>query len=380
MSGGIPVFLRALNAGEQPSPELITGAMKSIVEGTASDAEIGAFLFALRISNLDRDANCIAIAAEVMKSAAMKVDYVPPMKNINNLDNGRTVNDNEGNINNKHDDSQAYCGGLVDIVGTGGDGHNTFNISTLAGIIAAGAGVRVCKHGNKASTSKSGSADILSAYGCVLPSVSSDNVGDIFEKTNFCFLLAPLFHPSLAKIGPIRKAIGVPSIFNILGPLLNPAIISSRLIGVSDRTLGEVFAQALLLMSCERAMIVWGQEGLDEISPAGPTQIWRIVPGSRAIYQSVVIPASFGLKSHPLDDVKSGTPEENAALLKELLDGKMPDGHPIKDFSLMNAAALLVVSGKCSGWKEGVKLARESLDGGNARKALDGFKDCTLTL
>jgi anthranilate phosphoribosyltransferase len=219
---------------------------------------------------------------------------------------------------------------------------------------------------------------MLSAYGCLLPNVSPDNIPRIYDETNFCFLLAPLFHPALAKIAPIRKSIGVPTIFNILGPLLNPATISSRLIGVSDRRLGEVFAQALLLMSCERVMIVWGEDGLDEISPAGPTQIWRIVPGSRAIYQSVVTPSSFGLKSHPLDDVKSGSPEDNAEQLKALLSGKMADGHPIKDFALMNAAALLVVAGKCAGWKEGVKMARESLDGGAALAALESFKRATL--
>ena len=334
--------------------ELFSAAMTSLVDSSASAAQIGGFLAAIRLCQIDRKPRYIAIAAEVMRKAALSVVYTGPTDHF-------AVN--------------GYDGGLVDIVGTGGDGHNTFNVSTAAAIVSAGAGLRICKHGNKAATSSSGSADLLMALGCQLTHILPHTVPRVFSKGPFCFLLAPVYHPALAPLSPIRKSLGIPTIFNFLGPLLNPANISARIIGVADNDLGEVFAQSLLLMGCEQAMIVCGEEGLDELSISGPTQIWRIVKESRSIHQSVITPAAFGLKARPLSLVQSGTPEANAILLENLLSDEVEEGNAVRDFVLMNAAALLTVAGLAKDWIDGMRLARESLKNGNGKKALEQFRE-----
>lgn len=176
----------------------------------------------------------------------------------------------------------------------------------------------------------------------------------------------------MAHVAPIRKEIGIRTIFNILGPLCNPADIDARVIGVSSKGLGEVFAETLRLMGVKRAMVVCGFEGLDEISPEGKTHIWRLDNVSKLEYFTVE-PADFGLKPHAIGDVKSGTPPENAAMLLKMLDGKLPEGNAILDFVLLNAAALLVCAEKARDWKEGVQIAKKSINSGNARTTLDGF-------
>jgi anthranilate phosphoribosyltransferase len=176
----------------------------------------------------------------------------------------------------------------------------------------------------------------------------------------------------MAHVASVRKEIGIRTIFNILGPLCNPADIDARVVGVSSEELGETFAESLRLMGVKRAMVVCGFEGLDEISPQGKTHVWRL-DGNSVLEYFTVEPADFGLPSHPTADVKSGTPPENAALLLKLLDGELPENDPILDFVLLNAAALLVCAEKAKDWTDGVRLARESIKSGNARKALDGF-------
>jgi len=176
----------------------------------------------------------------------------------------------------------------------------------------------------------------------------------------------------MAHVAPVRKEIGIRTIFNILGPLCNPADIDARVIGVSSKILGEVFAETLRLMGVKRAMVVCGFEGLDEISPEGKTHVWRLNDVSKLEYFSLE-PADFGLLSHPITEVKSGTPPENGALLLRMLDGQVSEGNAVLDFVLLNAAALLVCSEKAKDWKDGVRIARESIKSGSARKALDGF-------
>jgi len=176
----------------------------------------------------------------------------------------------------------------------------------------------------------------------------------------------------MAHVAPVRKELGIRTIFNILGPLCNPADINARIIGVSSYELGIVFAETLQLMGVSRAMVVCGFEGLDEISPEGKTHVWRLNDQSRLEYFTLE-PADFGLSSHPIGEVKSGVPSENAALLLRLLDGELPEGDPILDFVLLNAAALLVCAEKARDWQDGVRLAMESIMSGNARKELDGF-------
>ena len=176
----------------------------------------------------------------------------------------------------------------------------------------------------------------------------------------------------MAHVAPVRKEIGIRTIFNILGPLCNPADIDARVVGVSSKELGETFTETLRLMGVKRAMVVCGFEGLDEISPQGKTHVWRLDGSSNLEYCSIE-PADFGLPSHPTTEVKSGTPSENAALLLKLLDGQVQENDAILDFVLLNAAALLVCAEKAKDWKDGVRLARESINSGSARKALDGF-------
>lgn len=176
----------------------------------------------------------------------------------------------------------------------------------------------------------------------------------------------------MAHVAPVRKELGIRTIFNILGPLCNPADINARIIGVSSYELGAVFAETLRLMGVTRAMVVCGFKGLDEISPEGKTHVWKLKEQSQVEYFTVE-PADFGLSSHPIGDVKSGMPSENAALLLNLLGGELPEGNPILDFVLLNAAALLVCAEKAQDWKDGVRLARESIMSGSARRELDGF-------
>ena len=176
----------------------------------------------------------------------------------------------------------------------------------------------------------------------------------------------------MAHVASVRKEIGIRTIFNILGPLCNPADIDARIVGVSSKALGEVFAETMRLMGVKRAMVVCGFEGLDEISPAGKTHVWRLDAESNLEYFTLE-PADFGLSKHSIEDVKSGNPTQNAALLLRLLDGEIEEGDPVLDFVLLNAAALLVVAEKAKDWKDGVKLAVQSIKTGNARTALDGF-------
>ncbi|KAK9236311.1 glycosyl transferase family, a/b domain-containing protein [Lipomyces kononenkoae] len=311
-----------------------------------------AFLTALRTHGFDRDPNLIAAAVEAMREFALTVD----------------VPDND----------------YVDVVGTGGDGKNTFNVSTTAGLVAAGMGLRICKHGNRASTSSSGAADVLMSLGASIQSVTPFTIAQVLNESPFCFLFAQVYHPIMGKIGPVRKGLGFPTIFNVLGPLLNPAPISARIIGVNAPELGEIFAKSVLLLDkkagrTSSCMIVWGEEGLDEISPAGRTRTWRVRPGSDSVEEGTLEPGDFGLQCHELDTVASGTPHENSETVKELVNNMLEEGHPILDYVLMNAAALAVISGKTDSWKDGVRLARESIVSGSAKKALEDFVNATWT-
>lgn len=284
----------------------------------------------------------------------------------------------------------------VDIVGTGGDGHNTFNVSTTSAILASGCGLRICKHGNKASTSTSGSADILTSLGAHLSAVTPPVVADIFEgeDANFCFLFAPVYHPGMRHVAGIRRELGFRTIFNLLGPLVNPVDYSvpggleARIIGVGRRELGAVFAETLKLLGCRKGMVVCGEEGLDEVSCERRTECWRLVEeggpkGKVAVDHFWVHPKeTFGLEVHPLRDVAGGkSAKENAVILSRLLTGRgVESDRPVKEFILMNTAALLVVAGAVGEvervpegavarggvWKRAVEIAEEAMIDGSA--------------
>ncbi|GAA5902795.1 anthranilate phosphoribosyltransferase [Sporobolomyces salmoneus] len=313
-------------------------------------SQIGAFLSALRMTGKDGEADVIACCAKIMRSHAVNLQ----------LD----AHEEEGGL-----------GPVCDIVGTGGDGHNTFNVSTTAGIVAAGAGVRVFKHGNKAATSSSGSADILLSLGCPITTLPPSSISSLSQTCSFLFLFAPLYHPAMVHLAPIRKQLPFPTIFNVLGPLINPIRPKRLIIGVHSEYLGKVFAEALRLSGIEKGWVVCGKEGLDEISIAGETHVWEVGKPEEEIKYFTVHPSQFGLSSHPLSSVVGGTPQENSELLLKLLRGELSPDDPVENFVVLNAAALLLVCGVAKSEKEGVEMARKSLREGGAMKALEGFRD-----
>ncbi|KZT22834.1 anthranilate phosphoribosyltransferase [Neolentinus lepideus HHB14362 ss-1] len=305
-------------------------------------AQTGAFLCALHVHHVELNPASLAAAADVLRQRALKADIADADKDF-----------------------------IVDIVGTGGDGHNTFNVSTTAAIVAAGAGARVVKHGSRASTSSSGSADLLHSLGCPFPAPPTR-----LPAIPFAFLLAPAYHPALALLAPARRALPFRTLFNVLGPLISPARPRGIVLGVANRALGRPVAEGLRAAGVERAMVVCGVEGLDEVSCAGETDVWELRRG--AIEERRISPASFGLPAHPLAQVAGGTPQENAETFRVLLTSgeDIPEEvRPVLDFVLMNAAALLVVAGIAGDLREGVGLARESVVSGRAWQALQTFRE-----
>ncbi|KAG6864830.1 hypothetical protein C0991_006890 [Blastosporella zonata] len=309
-------------------------------------AQIGSFLTALHIHRVERRPDSLVAAAKSLRDRALKAD-------VKNAENDF----------------------IVDIVGTGGDGWNLFNVSTTAAIVAAGAGARVIKHGSRASTSSSGSADLLEALGCKFTAPEPGSTTPI-PRVPFTFILAPHYHPSLALIAPYRKALPFRTMFNVLGPLINPARPRGMVLGVAEREIGSTFAQSLRDGGVERALVVCGCEKLDEISCAGPTWAWELKDGK--ITETTLSPEDFGLEAHPLSDVVGGNAHDNATTFKRLLTSgnNIPeDLVPILDFVLMNTSALLVVAGLAEDYKQGAAMARESIVSGSAWNALEQFRD-----
>lgn len=254
--------------------------------------------------------------------------------------------------------------GTIDVCGTGGDGHHSLNVSTAVAIIVAACGVPVAKHGNRAASSKAGAADTLEALG-----LDMERVGETAEATlhelGICFLFAANHHPAMKRIQPIRKAIGKRTIFNLMGPLANPARVSRQLIGIARPDYVQVYGRALESLGAEAAMIVSGDEGLDELSGAGPSRIFSI--GHLAVGETVQ-PSDAGLPTAPTSAIRGGDAAYNAAALRRLLLG---EHGPYRDAVLLNAAAALIVAGRAANWREGVEEASEVLDNGLANTLLD---------
>lgn len=312
-------------------------------------AQIAAFLTALKLTGNDEKAEYIAAAATVMRAHSVQIPGL---------------------------DSIPTC----DIVGTGGDGLDTFNVSTAAAVVAAGAGATVTKHGARSASSASGSADLLLSLNCSL-SIHPSRLPALLSSSRFAFLFASNYHPAMAHVAPLRREMGFPTIFNFLGPLMNPARPTRMVVGVAKRSLAGVFVDALQRLGVQRAMVVRGKEGMDEISPAGETEIWELCDGR--VKEYTVSPFNFGVKAHPLSSVKSGSPTNNANLFKSILATSTPsfDDIPegvelaaLKDWILINASALLVVAGQATNFGQGVTKAREAIEGLHAKAALDAFK------
>ncbi|KAI0106502.1 glycosyl transferase [Nemania sp. FL0031] len=381
---------------EKVTAREIADAISLIFVNKLSPVQTGSLLTALHFTGWDRRADVLAEASAAMRRHAAVIDFQGLEKAI---EKGKRP---EGK----------YSGGLCDIVGTGGDSHHTFNISTTSSILASSL-LLLAKHGNRASTSKSGSADLLmnmQPKPAQLGRITPDTISTVYQSTNYAFLFAPVFHPGMRHVASIRKELGWRTIFNLLGPLSNPLddAIEARMLGVARDDLGPVFAEALRLAGAKKGLVVCGQEQLDEISCAGPTLCWQLVEGGNdgkvQVEHFLLEPKDFGLSAHPLSTVSPGKePHENAEILRKILQGELADDDPILEFVLMNTAALFVVSGICEAdtsamgpgddgkvitergpgngrWKEGVRRARWTIKSGEAWKQWSAFAEVTNSL
>jgi anthranilate phosphoribosyltransferase len=321
--------------GEHLSREQMEAAMEEIMAGSATGAQIAALLTALKMKGETVDE--ITGAATVMRRKALHVEVA---------DDGTP---------------------LLDTCGTGGDGAGTYNISTTVAFILAGAGVRVAKHGNRSVSSSCGSADVLRELGASVD-LSPDAVGRCINETGFGFLFAPVFHLAMKHAAGPRQEMGIRTLFNVLGPLTNPAGASCQLLGVYDAALTEPMARALQGLGIQSAMVVHGMDGLDEVSLSAPTRISRLKNG--IVTTMRFDPAEVGVESCPVDEISGGTAAENAQHLLDVLHGKPG---PRRNIALINAAAALVVADSASDMAEGFRIAAESVDSGRALEKLQRF-------
>lgn len=258
----------------------------------------------------------------------------------------------------------------LEIVGTGGDRAGSFNISTTTAFVAAAAGIKVAKHGNRAASSKSGTADCLEALGANI-NLEPEKCVSLLEDAGFCFFFAQKYHTSMKYVGAIRRELGFRTVFNILGPLTNPIKPSRQLLGVYDEYLLEPLAKVLTSLGVKNGMVVYGREKLDELSTAGETAVCEFNNGEYSSY--VLTPEQFGLTRSTKKDLEGGTPEENAAITRDILSGK--DKGPKYETVLMNAGAALYIAGKATDIADGIGKARELIDNGEALKAMERFVD-----
>ena len=261
---------------------------------------------------------------------------------------------------------------VLEIVGTGGDGSNSFNISTTSSLVIAAGGVPVAKHGNRAASSKSGAADVLETLGVKI-TLTPERSAEILKKINICFLFAQNYHIAMKYVAPIRKELGIRTVFNILGPLSNPAGANMELMGVYDQSLVEPLAQVMANLGVDRGMVVYGQDSLDEISMCAPTSVCEIRDGKFTSYE--ITPEQFGYERCEKGALTGGTPAENAEITKAILKGE--EKGPKRQAVCLNAGAALYIAGKAASIEEGVKLAEFLIDSGAALKKLEEFVEET---
>ena len=259
---------------------------------------------------------------------------------------------------------------VLEIVGTGGDGSNSFNISTTSSLVIAAAGVPVAKHGNRAASSKSGAADVLEALGVKI-TISPEKSAELLKKINICFLFAQNYHIAMKYVAPIRKELGIRTVFNILGPLSNPAGANMELMGVFDESLVEPLAQVMAKLGVVRGMVVYGQDSLDEISMSAPTSVCEIRDGWFQSYE--LTPEQFGYTRCSKEELQGGSPQENAAITLAILKGEERGAK--RQAVCLNAGAALYIAGKTETMEAGVKMAEELIDNGSALKKLQEFID-----
>jgi anthranilate phosphoribosyltransferase len=327
------VLTRAIDAvasGTHLTADHASAVLDEVMEGRASEVQTAAFLVALRAKG-ETVAELTGLA-RTMRRLAATVSVERP--------------------------------GLVDTAGTGG-GPSTFNISTAAALVAAGAGCAVAKHGNRSSTSRSGSADVLEALG-VRIDLGPEEVARCIEEVGFGFMFAPRHHAAMRHVVPVRKELAVRTIFNFLGPLTNPAGATRQLLGVSDRRYQETIAEALVALGCEHALVVSAGDGLDEVSIAGPTRVIEVRDGGTD--ELFVEPGDLGVETAPVEAIAGGTPAENAAVVRAVLAGE--DRGPAREVVIANAGAAIRVAGGAGNLAEGAARAAEAIDSGAAREVL----------
>lgn len=325
-------YLAALAAGATLSRQEARAAISTVLEGGATPAQLGAFLMSLR--QRGETVEEIIGAAEAMRAAMAPV---------------------------------AGAQDAIDIVGTGGDGAGTYNVSTLAAIIVAGCGVRVAKHGGRAASSRSGASDVLAELG-VKVGVTPEHAAFCLSETGICFMAAATHHPAMRHAAPVRGELGLRTIFNLLGPLCNPARVEKQLLGVSSRALLEPLARVLAELGSKRVWLVHGEDGLDELTTTAPSHVVALEDG--AVRSFTVTPEEAGLTRAEPQALVGGDPAHNASALRAVLAGAR-DAY--RDIAALNAAAALVVAGAAADLREGANLAARALDSGAAQAKLEAL-------
>jgi anthranilate phosphoribosyltransferase len=333
-----------LVAGGSLSETEAAAAMDEMMSGTATPSQLGAFLTALRLKG--ETVEEVTGLARVMREKAVHVPLSAQVR-------------------------------AVDTCGTGGDAAGTFNVSTAAGLLVGALGQPVAKHGNRAATSKCGSADVLEACGVKIE-LGPDQVAACVEQVGFGFMFAPTYHPAMRHVGPTRREIGIRTVFNILGPLTNPAGARYQVLGVADPSLLTLMGQALLRLGCERALVVHGEDGLDELSLGAPTRVVEVRGREGDVHEYTITPEEVGLPRRERDAVRGGDAQQNAEVLRDVLRGQQSGA--IGEMVALNAGAALYVTGHAESLRDGVRQAGDALASGRAATALEALVAMTRAL
>lgn len=332
-------LLDAVTAGRDLDAAEAEGAFTEVMEGRASPVQMAALLAALRTKGPTSAE--LAGGVRALRKAMVEVPSSDPDT-------------------------------LIDTCGTGGGSLTTFNISTAAALVAAGAGVRIAKHGNRSFTSRSGSADVLEALGVVIE-LEPEAMGRVLEETGIVFMFAPLLHPAMRHVAPVRRELKIPTIMNLLGPLTNPAGARRQVVGVSDPALLSLVAGALAELGHLRALVVHGEPGMDELSPLGESRVAEVT--GDGLVERTVSPEELGLETHGIDGLQGGSPEENAGVILRVLEGE--ERGAARAAVVLNAGAAIQVAEQAGSLEEGVARARESIESGAARETLEALRSAT---
>ena len=324
--------IEALVAGQSLTQEEASAVMREIMEGEATPAQLGSFVTALRVKG--ETAEEMAGMATIMREKALHVEV---------------------------------AGLTVDTAGTGGDAKGTFNISTAAALVGAAAGVKMAKHGGRAASGTCGSADVLEAAG-VRINLGPQGVKRCIEEVGIGFMFAPDYHPAMRHAAPVRRELGIRTVFNVLGPLTNPAGSQGQLLGAPDLHWGERMAQVLRILGSAHSLVVHGEDGMDELTLGAPTHVWEVREGQ--VYAGTVTPEEVGLPMVTADQIQGGNPQESADMLRRLLEGEQG---PLRQVVTLNAAAVLLVGGRVESLAQGVPLAEQAIDSGKAADTLEGL-------